>query len=76
MTRAKAPAASPPLTEGDWHRVFELCCKSKRGGGLAPDEMAFVTRAWREDPERYRGLQPAVFDETAPFGSVRRRADG
>lgn len=75
--KQRTGAASPKLDDDGWRKVFDLCCKSKRGGGLTPDETAFVTRAWREDPDRYKALQPRVFDETAPFGSVsRKRADG
>jgi hypothetical protein len=45
---------------------------SKRGEMLKVSESKFVERAWREDPDRYKGMEADVFDATVPFGSYRR----
>jgi hypothetical protein len=50
-------------------RMFDLRCKSKRGGYLSPEEFDFLQDCYRKWPIEYQALQQAVFEETKPFGS-------
>jgi hypothetical protein len=60
------------LTEDDWAKVFQLRCRSKQGLELSEEDRALTDAAYSEDPERYKALEPDVFDATVPFGSVAR----
>jgi len=60
------------LTKDDWHKVFGLRCRSKRGQRLSEDEQALVDAAYRQDVDRYAAMEPDVFDATVPFGSQAR----
>ena len=60
------------LTEEEWHKIFELRCRSKRGQRLFPEEQALVDAAYRQDLKRYAAMEPDVFDATVPFGSQAR----
>jgi hypothetical protein len=59
----------PKLTEGEWERVFQLRCRSKRGERLGEDALALCVRAYAEDRERYAALNPRVFEATKPWGA-------
>jgi hypothetical protein len=60
------------LTEAEWREVFRLRCRSKQGQTLSREEQRLVDAAWGDDEERYRAMEPDVFDATVPFGSAAR----
>ncbi len=51
-------------------RLFEVRCKSKRGGQLTPQEVRFLDQCYRRYREQYRAMEQAVFDATKPFGAA------
>jgi hypothetical protein len=60
------------LTELEWCQVFVARCKSKKGETLSDVQRELVDAAYKADRKRYRGMERAVFNATAPFGSTRR----
>lgn len=62
----------PKLTGGDWLKVFEIRCKSKRGIPLNIVERKLVDAAYESDKKRYSALDKDVFNATVPAGSTRR----
>lgn len=63
---------STKLTEGDWSRVFEARCKTKRRQAISTADQALVETAFREDAARYAAMTADVFDATVPAGSLAR----
>lgn len=58
------------LSEVEWAEIFRLRCKGKRGDRLHPDEQKMVERAYKENPERYSGMENDVVRATLPFGAI------
>ena len=50
-------------------RRLELCCKSKRGQWIPPEEMKFLAKMHKKHPEQYRAMSQEVFELTKPFGA-------
>jgi len=57
------------LTEAEWAIVFRARCKSKQGQALTDEEHALVNAAYETNKDRYREMEPEVFNATVPFGS-------
>jgi len=55
------------LTDLEWERVFNIRCRSKRGEGLSETEQAFVAAAYKDDHERYVGLNEKINKVTRPW---------
>ena len=64
---------SKKLTDEQWSRVYQLRCRAKQGQHLAPDDLAFLEVAFKEDGTRYGAMDVDVFNATVPFGSAVRR---
>jgi hypothetical protein len=56
-------------SQGDDQRAFRICCASKRGQYVAPDDLSWVYQMYDKFPEWAKALQGRVFDATKPFGS-------
>ena len=52
-------------------RLFQLRCRSKKGEHLSPEDIDFLESCWKRWPKEYEAMGRAVFDATAPFGSLR-----
>lgn len=72
-TRVSAPKGAGRITEQQWHEIFLIRCRSKRGQGISAVEQKLCTRAWKEDPDRYEDVEVEVFNATVPFGSNVKR---
>ncbi|HEY8309997.1 MAG TPA: hypothetical protein VIG47_05540 [Gemmatimonadaceae bacterium] len=57
------------LTEEQWNEVFAARCQSKQGKKLYHEQLALISLAYAEDPERYKAMEKDVFNATVPFGS-------
>lgn len=60
---------SVKLTEADWEHVFRIRCRSKSGSQPSSEERRLLERAYKEDSDRYKSLDTAVFEQTKPFGA-------
>lgn len=50
-------------------RCLDLRKRSKRGEHLAPEDMKFCTKMFKDYPEWYGQTEKTVFNEKVPFGS-------
>ncbi len=60
---------SDVMPPGDYERLFQLRCRSKRGEYISPDDFAFLEMCWKKWPAQYSEMRDRVFEETKPFGS-------
>jgi len=59
------------LTDKEWHRVFQLRCKSKQGGELSKAESALVDCAFEEDEDKYGDMELDVFNATVLWKKIK-----
>lgn len=49
--------------------AFRICCASKRGEYVNPDDIKFVHSLYKKFPEWAKEIQVRVFNATKPFGA-------
>jgi len=59
----------PTMLPGDWQKLFDIRCKSKRGEKISDVEAAYVMRCHTKFPDAYKAMESEIFKATKPFGS-------
>lgn len=56
-------------SKGDDLKAFSICCASKQGQYVNPDDIKWVHDLYRKHPQWASDMQARVFEATKPFGS-------
>lgn len=53
----------------DKQKLFDICCRGKRGEYLPSEAIKFCEKMLEEYPDEYKAMQKDVFEATKPYGS-------